>query len=120
VHVTGRVVTDYAVTTRVTLPQLAQFRNLTPCQRERVREAIDNVLAPHEQDHVAAFEQYNGTSEQDFDLTTCRASLPGAISAMVRAEEQPRRAAAQAASDALDPFNVPVDLDCSDESAAGP
>jgi hypothetical protein len=33
---------------------------------------------------------------------------------MARAEEGPRRAAAKAASAALDPFNFNVDLDCED------
>jgi len=117
VHVTGSIVTDYAVTTSVTLPPMSRFRRLTPCQRERVREAIDNTLAPHEQEHVAAFEQYNGSSTQEFDLTTCRAAFPRAIRNMVTAEETPRRAAAQAASDALDPFQVDVDLNCSEESS---
>jgi hypothetical protein len=31
------------------------------------------------------------------------------------AERQSRQSAAQAKSDALDPFNVPVDLDCEDK-----
>jgi hypothetical protein len=110
VHVTGSVVIDYHVTTSVTLPPIP--RGLTPCQRERVQEAIDNVIAPHEAEHVAAFEQYNGTTEQPFDLTLCRNRFPAAIRSMVRQEETPRRAEAQAASDALDPFETEVDLNC--------
>jgi hypothetical protein len=116
VHVSGQVVIDYLVTTRVTLPQMSQFGHLTPCQREAVRDAIQNQLAPHEQEHVAAFEQYNGSSTQAFDMTTCRAALPGAIRALVTADERPRRATAQAASDALDPFKIDVDLNCSDDT----
>lgn len=112
VHVTGTVVTDYQVTTTVTLPRVPD--GLTPCQRERVQDAINNVLAPHEQEHVAAFETYNGTTRQPFDLTLCRAQFPQAIRDMVRTEERQRRAAAQAASDALDPFNFEVDLECTD------
>jgi Domain of unknown function (DUF4157) len=112
VHVTGTLITDYAVNTRVTLPRVSQFRRLTPCQRERVQDAIDTVLAPHEQKHVDAFNTYNGTTEQPFDLTVCRAALPAAIRAMVSAEQRPRRAAAQSASDNLDPYYFDVDLDC--------
>lgn len=115
VHVTGNVVTAYKVTTKVSLPSMAQFAKLTPCQREAVRQAIQSQLAPHEQDHVTAFGQYNGSSSQPFDLTTCRAALPGKVSAMVRTEERQRRADAQAASDALDPFQIDVDLNCSDD-----
>jgi hypothetical protein len=114
VHVTGTVVTEYRVTTTVTLPQASSFRRLTRCQRERVQDAINNVLAPHEQEHVDAFETYNGTTEQPFDLNLCRNQLPGVIRKMVRDEERPRRRAAQAASNALDPFNFDVDLDCED------
>src|SRR5438270_12218816 len=92
VHVSGNVVTAYKVTTTVSLPSMAQFARLTPCQREAVRQAIENQLAPHEQDHVTAFGQYNGLSSQVFDLTTCRAALPGKIDALVRTEERQRRA----------------------------
>src|SRR4051794_4283680 len=114
VHITGKVVTTYHVATKVSLPNVGQFRNLTPCQREAVRQAIAGPLASHEQDHVTAFEQYNGTSEQPFDMTTCRQSFPGKITAMVRAEEGPRRKQAKDDSKNLDPFQINVDLDCTD------
>ncbi len=114
VHITGQVVTTYKVTTSVSLPSLAQFKNLTPCQRQAVKDAIENRLAPHEQDHVSAFGQYNGTSSQDLDVTTCRAAFGNAVQQMVNTEERQRRADAQAASDALDPFQIDVDLDCED------
>jgi hypothetical protein len=116
IHVTGNVVTAYRVSTRVSLPSVAQFRNLTPCQREAVRQAIEDQLAPHEQDHVAAFGQYTGSSTQAFDLTTCRTALPAKIDAMVRSEEQQRRDEAKAASAALDPFQIDVDLNCSEDT----
>jgi hypothetical protein len=120
VHVTGKVVTDYHVTTSVSLPSMAQFAKLTPCQRERVRQAIQDQLAPHEQDHVTAFKQYNGSSEQPIDVSTCRAAFSATVQSMVRTEEKQRRASAQAASDALDPFQIDVDLDCSDDSDTSP
>jgi hypothetical protein len=115
VHVTGQVVTVYKVTTNVSLPSMAQFNNLTPCQRQAVQDAIQNRLAPHEQDHVTAFSQYNGTSSQAIDLTACRAAFPNAVQQIVNTEERQRRAQAQAASDALDPFQIDVDLDCTDD-----
>jgi hypothetical protein len=117
VHVTGTLVATYRVRTSVTLPSVSNFPDLTPCQQRRVQNAIDNVLAPHEQDHVRAFEGYNGVTRRAFDLTLCRSEFAAAIQQMFEAEEQARRAAAQAASDALDPFNFDVDLDC-EESAA--
>ena len=79
-----------------------------------MQDAINNVLAPHEQEHVDAFETYNGRTEQLFDLNLCSNQSPGVVRKMVRDEERPRRAAAQAQSDALDPFNFDVDLDCTD------
>ena len=109
---TGAVVTEYRVTTTVTLPRASDFRRLTRCQKERVQDAINNVLAPHEQEHAEPFETYNGRIEQPFDLNLCRNQLPSVVRKMVRDEERPRRTAAQAASNALDPFNFDVDLDC--------
>ena len=112
VHVTGRVIADYAVATSVTLPRVP--RGLRPCQRDRVREAISSVLAPHEQQHVDAFKTYEGSSEQSVDVTTCRTGVTAAIQAMVNEEARTRRESAQAESDALDPFQTDVDLDCED------
>ena len=118
VHVTGTLEAIYSVATTVTLPRVADFPDLTPCQQRRVQNAIDNVLAPHEQQHVAAFQQYNGTTRRAFDLTLCRSEFDGAIQRMFEAEERARRAAAQAASDALDPFHFDVDVDCEEPRAA--
>jgi hypothetical protein len=58
--------------------------------------------------------QYNGTTQRQFDLTLCRSDFDNTIRAMFEAEEKARRTAAQAASDALDPFHFDVDLDCVD------
>lgn len=113
VHVTGNLVITFTVTTRVTLPRVP--RGLTACQRERVRAAIRDTLSPHEDQHVAAFETYNGTVTLPFDEEMCRSRYGRFIRTMARDEERTRRAEAQAASDALDPFNVDVDLDCTDE-----
>ncbi|MCL4230253.1 MAG: hypothetical protein KJ053_01600 [Dehalococcoidia bacterium] len=113
VHVTGNLVITFSVTTRVTLPRVP--RGLTACQRERVRAAIRDTLSPHEDEHVAAFETYNGTVTLPFDEEMCRSRYGRFIRNMARDEERTRRADAQAASDALDPFRVDVDLDCTDE-----
>lgn len=118
VHVTGTLESTFNVTTRVTLPAVP--RNLSECQRERVRDAINNVLAPHEQEHVAAFSGYTGTIMTPIDMTVCSNAVNSRIAAMHRSLERVRRAAAQAASDALDnpPFFFDVDLECEDETAA--
>jgi len=117
VHVTGILESTFRVTTQVTLPSVSDFPDLTACQRQRVRDAINNVLAPHEQQHVTAFRTYNGTTRTPFDLTLCRADFDSRIQSMHDAAESTRQAAAQAASDALDPFEFEVDLDCEDRRA---
>lgn len=116
----GSLVARYHVTTTVTLPAVDDFPDLTPCQRERVRDAIDNVLVPHEQQHVSAFRQYNGVIRTPFDVTLCRSDFNSTIQDMFERQESSRRDSAQAASDALDPFTFTVDIDCdepSDESS---
>jgi hypothetical protein len=119
IHVTGTLVATYSVTTQVTLPSVSDFPDLTPCQRQRVQDAISNVLAPHEQEHVRAFQQYNGTTRQRFDLTLCRSEFDSTIQSLFEAEERTRRGTAQSASDALDPFHFDVDLNCEEDSATG-
>ena len=116
VRVRGVLVARYHVTTTVTLPSVGDFPDLTPCQRARVQNAIDNVLAPHEQEHVRAFRQYNGVTRTPFDLTICRSQFDSSIREMFENQERQRRASAQAASDALDPFSFTVDLDCEESS----
>jgi hypothetical protein len=114
VHVTGTLVSTFRVTTTVTLPSVSDFPDLTACQRQRVRDGINNVLAPHEQQHVTAFRTYNGVVRTPIDLTICRTDLDSSVQALHDSIEGPRQSAAQAASDALDPFVFDVDLDCED------
>ena len=114
VQVSGTLVIDYRVTTTVSLPHVTDFPDLTPCQKQRVQDAITNVLAPHEQQHVAAFNGYNGSTQQPFSATLCRDQFDSFIRGLVAQEEGPRQAAVQATSDALDPFDFDVDLDCTD------
>ncbi len=120
VRVTGTLVTTYSVSPTVTLPSVSDYPDLTPCQQRRVQDAIDSVLAPHEQEHVRAFQTYNGTTRRRFDLTICRSEWnQSTIDDMVRPEQEARQSAAQAASDALDPFHFDVDLNCEDTPKAG-
>jgi hypothetical protein len=118
VHVMGTLAATYGVTTSVTLPRVSDFPTLTPCQQQRVQHAIDSVLAPHERQHVAAFNTYSGMTQRPFDLTLCRNAFDSTIRSMFEAEEGARRQAAQAASDRLDPFHFDVDLHCKDRREA--
>jgi hypothetical protein len=112
VKVSGTLVSTFSVTTEVSLPSVDDFPDLTACQRQRVRAAINNVLAPHEQRHVRAFRTYNGTVRTPFSFTICRSDFDSRMQDLHDSVEATRRSAVQAASDALDPFQFDVDLDC--------
>jgi hypothetical protein len=112
VSVSGMLESTFRVTTRVTLPSVNDFPGLTACQRQRVRDGINNVLAPHEQQHVAAFQAYNGTIQTPFAFTLCRSEFNDRVRDLHDSIESARHDSAQAASDALDPFEFVVDLDC--------
>ncbi|HFA48328.1 MAG TPA: hypothetical protein ENJ95_04835 [Bacteroidetes bacterium] len=113
---TGVLVSTFKVSTRVSLPRMSDYQAYSACQKKRIKAAIDDVLAPHEQQHVQAFKTYDGTVKTPFSMTACRKKLKNIAVAkftdMHEKTEAPRRAAAQAASDALDPFVVNVDLKC--------
>ena len=112
--VSGDVVSQFSVATTVTLPSVDDFPDLTACQRRRVQDAITNVLSPHEQQHVRAFETYNGTVRERFSFTICRSEFDARIQAMHNATAAAREARARAKSAKLDPFNFQVDLNCTD------
>ncbi len=113
-HYTGQLNIDYHVGTHVELPDVPE--GLTECQHERVKNAIDNILAPHEQEHVAAFRQYNGTVTLALNYTGCSTGFQDYVQQLHNTNEMARRAIAQNASDALDPFHIEVDLDCEDQA----
>jgi len=110
VHVTGVMTSTFTVTTDVSLPSVPS--GLSDCQQKTVRAAISSCLSPHEQRHVAAFNAYNGTVRTPFDSTCCRSDVQSTLRDMHDAIEGPRHDAVQASSDALDPFQVDIDLDC--------
>ena len=109
---------SYNVQTTVTLPRVSDFPDLTRCERGKVQAAITNILTPHEQQHVRAFQTYNGSTRQAFDQTLCKNDVNSAVEALLSADQAPRQAQAQAASDALDPFNFDFDLDCDAQSSS--
>ena len=116
VHMTGMLRTNYTTSTVVTLPTVDP--GLARCQRERVQRAIRTVLAPHEQQHVRAFNTYSGVTNRPFQLTTCRTDIEAErdtlTQQMVNEEDADRQDKAREKSAKLDPFVAPVDLDCTD------
>ena len=118
IHVTGTRVTNYSVSVAISMPSVPG--GLTPCERGKVQDFLNNVLRPHELDHKARFETYNGQTRNPLDITGCgQADLNSQIGAIQDAENTPRQAAAQALSDAIDPFVRTIDCsDCQQRSTA--
>ncbi len=110
-HLTGDLVSTYAVTVRISMPGVPS--GLTPCQRRRVRNFLRDVLRPHEDDHARRFRTYNGRTVIPLDLTGCgSAELRAQVAAIHDDEAAQRQADADALSAEIDPFTREVDLDC--------
>jgi hypothetical protein len=124
IDVSAKAVCTYKATVSINLPSVPG--GLSACQAKRVKDAIDNKLAPHEKQHEAAMKTYDGTYEEAFKLThILRAQVNAELTAKAKqigdAQQAIREAAAKQASDALDqpPFVVDVDLNCEDEKKPG-
>jgi hypothetical protein len=119
VHVSGTLTTTYTVTTKIFMPEIPG--DMSECEKKKVKKALDEVLYPHELEHVAVFEQYNGTTERQYSFDTCRDAIPEKLKAMVTKEAGERKAAVMAENAKLDPFVVDVDLsECEEEAAPAP
>lgn len=113
--ITGTFEITYTVTTSVALPSVPE--GLTPCQQALVKDAIDSKIAPHEQEHVSAFNTYNGNVKFPINYTGCKDGLHQYLQDINDADGITRKAAAKSKSDALDPFYVDVDLSCKEPDA---
>jgi hypothetical protein len=115
VNVATTIVSTYSVPISVSLPDLSSM-DLNDCERQQAQNWINTVLAPHEQQHVAAFRTYNGTTRRPLNFSACRSAAQGELDsraqAMLTSEQASRQASAQAASDALDPFNMDFEVNC--------
>lgn len=110
VRASGVLTASYNAQTKVTLPKVSDYPELSASQKRNFQKAIVTILAPHERQHVAAFKKYNGTTSRRFDLTLCRSEVDSTIQSMFEEEEDIRRSAAKAESDALDPFYFDFEL----------
>jgi hypothetical protein len=119
VHVSGTLTTTYTVSTKIFMPEIPD--NVSECERKKLQHAMDTVLYPHEQEHVKAFEQYNGTTERQYSFDTCKDAITEKLKAMVNEEAGKRKEKAEKDSAALDPFQVDVDLsECEEQAAPTP
>ena len=119
VDVTATVTAVFKVSTNVSMPSAPS--GLSTCQAKRVADALKQLKA-HEDQHVAAMKQYDGTFTTTVTVKgVTRAGAPAALIAAAKpavdAEGATRKKTAQDASDALDqpPFVINVNLDCEDE-----
>jgi len=123
VDVTATVTAVFKVTTNISMPSAPG--GLSACQTKRVQDALKQLKA-HEDQHVAAMKQYDGTFTTTVTVKgVTKAGAPAALIAVAKpavdAEGATRKKTAQDASDALDqpPFIINVDLDCEDEKKPG-
>lgn len=109
---TGDLVETFSVTTTVSLPPMPT--GLSDCERPIVDDAINTRLAAHEQQHVTAFEAYNGTTTSPYSVQGNAQAVTAALAQRHTTNEAARRSAADTASRALDPFMIDVDTSSCD------
>lgn len=115
--ISGILVLVFRANPTVKLPGRSEYNHLSPCQIKRVEKWIRDVLAPHEQEHVKAYETYNGTVSKPFRLKVCKHQWESGkpIQKIHDKVELKRREAAEKKSDDLDPFHTNIDLHCEEE-----
>ena len=119
ITVSGILALTFMAHPGITLPSPSKYAHLRPCQRKRVKVWIKNVLLPHEKQHKAAFEKYNGTVNKPFKMKICKEEWNADLLQPIHEkEDQRRKKIANDASDALDPFITNIDLDCEDKKAS--
>lgn len=122
ISVAATVTAAYHVPVSVSLPNLDSM-GLNACEREQAQHWIDTVLSPHEQQHVAKFSTYNGTTTHTVRFTSCNSAaqetLRDRVESIVDTEHASRQSSAQSQSDALDPFNFDFELNCPEEEEGG-
>jgi hypothetical protein len=105
----------YSVKVTIEMPDVPE--GLSTCQERRAREFLRNVLGPHEQEHARRLRTYNGTTTRPFAVKACgRDAVHQAAQAkaqeMHETEAEQRAQKADALSQAIDPFQRKIDLDC--------
>jgi hypothetical protein len=108
----GTVVSDFHANPSVVLPGVPS--GLNTCEQNAVQTFITTTLSQHEQQHVSAFNTYNGTVTTPFSYTGCRAGFDAYILSIHNGVEAGRVASANALSAALDPFNPAIPCACPD------
>jgi hypothetical protein len=108
----GTIVSVFDANPSVTLPDVPD--GLNECEAKAVETFINGTLNAHEQQHVAAFNTYKGKVTTKFTYTGCLADEAAFVETKHNAIESARRAASNARSAKLDPFNPPIPCKCPD------
>lgn len=111
-EVKGAVVSVFKANPVVTLPSVPG--GLNECEHNAVQRFISTTLSNHEQQHVTAFNTYNGKKKTPFTYSGCKEGFDAYIQNIHDNANLKREAAANKLSDALDPFNVPIPCNCPD------
>lgn len=112
-HAVGTFNVTYKADVTIKMPDVPD--GLTACQERRVRAFLRDVLGPHEREHARRFRTYDGTTTHRIDFTGCgTTALQEHLQETHDKEEAKRHTDAESLSAAIDPFNKPIDLDCTD------
>ena len=116
VQITGELVSVFTTNPDIQVPSASDYPGLTPCQRRRVAHAIRTILEPHERRHETIFHTYDGTEVTPFSFQMCHSqrAFNQRLAQLHNGIERPRRRLVQQDSDAIDPFNFIVDINCED------
>lgn len=112
ITMSGNITSTFHANPTVSLPSVPA--GLSECETTAVSNFINTTLSSHEQDHVNAFNTYNGTVVTPFNYTGCRDGFDQYILDIHNGIDAARIASANALSAALDPFNVAIPCDCPD------
>ncbi len=110
VTASGKIVSVFQARPAVTLPCVPD--GLIDCENTAVTRFINTTLSNHEQKHVKAFNTYNATIKTPYKFVGCQSNLDAYQQSIHDAINAKRQAAANAKSDALDPFNPPIPCKC--------
>ena len=110
ISATGIIVSRFRANPVITLPSVPD--GLSECESRAVGRFINTTLTRHEQQHVRAFNTYNGVVRTPYRFTGCRAELDMHLQSIHDGINAQRQASANALSSALDPFNTTIPCNC--------
>ncbi|MEO5889866.1 MAG: DUF4157 domain-containing protein [Ferruginibacter sp.] len=108
----GLIISNFKANPVISLPSVPG--GLTECEATAVEKFINTTLKRHEQQHVSAFNTYNGLIKTPYKYMGCRSGLDSYLQSLHDGINAQRQSSANTLSNALDPFNATVSCDCKD------